>query len=290
MSLPEPKLRVLSLGAGVQSSTVLLMSCVGELPKLDAAVFADTGWEPQAVYRHLEWLADEAGKYGIPVFTVSAGHIKEDALRCQLGYTGPASGRQLQKGITVDGMVRWGSMPYFILGPNGEKGMIKRQCTNEYKLTPIRRKVREVAGYAPRKRISAGFVEQWIGISADESSRQRGSGEHWRLNRHPLLDVHITRLGCYDWMEKNGYPEPPRSACIGCPFRTDAEWRWLRDKEPESWEDAIEFDRTIRTFGGMRGQVFLHAQRIPLEEVDLRTDIDFGQTLLFDTLCPSCMT
>ena len=39
----RPVLNVLSLGAGVQSSTLLLMSCRGVLPKLDAAIFADTG-------------------------------------------------------------------------------------------------------------------------------------------------------------------------------------------------------------------------------------------------------
>ena len=41
-------MRVLSLGAGVQSSTLLLMACHGEL-ELDAAIFADTQWEPQWV-------------------------------------------------------------------------------------------------------------------------------------------------------------------------------------------------------------------------------------------------
>lgn len=32
---------ILSLGAGVQSTTVLLMSCLGELPPLDCAIFND---------------------------------------------------------------------------------------------------------------------------------------------------------------------------------------------------------------------------------------------------------
>src|SRR5690606_37800588 len=58
-------LKVLLLGAGVQSTTVLLMSCRGLLPKLDAAVFADTQWEPSEVYEHLEWLTGEAAIAGI---------------------------------------------------------------------------------------------------------------------------------------------------------------------------------------------------------------------------------
>lgn len=42
-------INVLSLVAGVQSTTVALMSIEGALPRLDHAVFADTGWEPQGV-------------------------------------------------------------------------------------------------------------------------------------------------------------------------------------------------------------------------------------------------
>ncbi|MGB1816915.1 MAG: hypothetical protein ACPHJ3_16270 [Rubripirellula sp.] len=53
--MSEPH-RILSLGAGVQSSCILMMSERGELPKLDLAIFADTGDEPDAVYRWLNWL------------------------------------------------------------------------------------------------------------------------------------------------------------------------------------------------------------------------------------------
>ncbi len=116
----------------------------------------------------------------------------------------------------------------------------------------------------------------------------RYSSERWRINRHPLIELHKTRVGCLEWMRQYGYPEPPRSACVGCPYRSNEEWRWLRDNEPESWNEAVEFDRVIRKCGGMRGDVFLHAARIPLDEVDLRTDCERGQRMMFD-LCPSCM-
>ena len=42
--------RFLSLGAGVQSSTLALMIANGELEPVDSAIFADTGWEPRKVY------------------------------------------------------------------------------------------------------------------------------------------------------------------------------------------------------------------------------------------------
>lgn len=49
-------LNILSLGAGVQSTCVLLMSIKGLLPKIDYCVFADTGFEPPNVYTHFQWL------------------------------------------------------------------------------------------------------------------------------------------------------------------------------------------------------------------------------------------
>ena len=77
-------LKILSLGAGVQSTTLLLMSCKGELPKLDCAIFADTGWEPKAVYEHFDWLKPYAESCGIPVHVLKGGNIKEDALISQV--------------------------------------------------------------------------------------------------------------------------------------------------------------------------------------------------------------
>jgi hypothetical protein len=50
---PGPVLRLLSLGAGVQSTAVLLLACDGVIPCFDHALFADTGWEPRQVYENL---------------------------------------------------------------------------------------------------------------------------------------------------------------------------------------------------------------------------------------------
>ena len=59
--------RALSLGAGVQSSVLALLLSRSDprlaengYPKPDIAVFADTGWEPDYVYRHLDWLGATA--------------------------------------------------------------------------------------------------------------------------------------------------------------------------------------------------------------------------------------
>jgi hypothetical protein len=271
-------LRVLSLGAGVQSSTLLLLSLRGELPPLDAAIFADTRYEPAAVYDHLAWLEDLARVAGIPLYRVSAGDIRADALRSQV--PGHASAGQ-----------RWASMPYFTDGTDGE-GMINRQCTREYKLDPIRKKVRALAGLALGERAGDKVhVEQWIGISGDELHRLRASRDYWITLRYPLVfDLRPAwrRSDCVAWLRRE-YPDHPvpRSACIACPFHSNAEWRAMRDCDPASWAEAVAFDRAVRKLGGMRGDVYLHASRRPLAEAPI-DDVDPGQGSLFS--CGVCGT
>lgn len=266
-------IRVLSLGAGVQSTTVLLMSCHGELPPLDHAIFADTGWEPKPVYRHLEWLEGIAAAYNLPIHRVKQSDLKTDALQSQV------------RGKASDG-VRWASMPLFTLGPDGSRGMIRRQCTTEYKVRPIERFIRrQLLGLSPGQRAPKNAVSHYFGISLDEWRRMRRPKTNWQTHCYPLVEQRITRHACLVWLAQHDYPEPPRSACIGCPFHSDAEWRDLKQQRPAEWDDAVAFDHAIRHCGGMRGQIFLHRRRVPLDEVDLRTDVDKGQRLLWDDEC-----
>jgi hypothetical protein len=269
-------LEVLNLGAGVQSSTVLLMSIRGELPKLDHAIFADTGWEPQAVYRQMDWLEQQATQAGIKVWRVSVGrNIKSDALRSQV------------RGKVADGS-RWASLPYFVLGPEGERGQIRRQCTYEYKIRPIERCLRrDILGLQPRQRAPKEVVvRRWFGISWDERRRMRESDAAFAVNWYPLVERHIVRRMCLDWLEQNGYPPAPRSACIGCPYRRNNEWLHLKRTSPEEFDEACQFDEAIRNCGGKRGDVFIHDvfihdARIPLREVDLEaTKYAPGQMML----------
>ena len=69
--------RFLSLGAGVQSSTLALMIAHGELEPVEAAIFADTGWEPRKVYEWLDWLEQQLP---FPVYRVQHGNLRSDTL------------------------------------------------------------------------------------------------------------------------------------------------------------------------------------------------------------------
>ena len=72
----------LSLGAGVQSSTLALMYATGELtPMPEAAIFADTQAEPQSVYDWLDWLETQLP---YEVHRVSKGNLADQNLEIKL--------------------------------------------------------------------------------------------------------------------------------------------------------------------------------------------------------------
>jgi C-5 cytosine-specific DNA methylase len=249
-AVSTPTMRLLSLGAGVQSTVLALMATDGTLPGLDGAVFADTGWEPARVYRHLDRLEQSLTAAGIPLYRVSKGNLRSDA---------------------IDSDHRYASVPYFVRNPDGSDGMGRRQCTSEYKLNPINRKVRELLGAQPPdfRRVPKGRVaEQWIGFSTDEITRISDSGVSYVRKRYPLLELGMTRSDCSRWLRSRGWTSVAKSACIGCPYHGNRQWRDLRDNQPNEWADAVEFDAQIRRGGArglpLNGEAFLHRSRVPL--------------------------
>jgi hypothetical protein len=247
-------LRVISLGAGVQSTTMALMAAAGELQLPDCAIFADTGWEPKAVYAHLDRL-EQALPF--PVYRVSAGNLREDAI----------AGSSKRAG-------NFGAVPWFTINRDGSQGMGKRQCTSHYKIEPIHRKIVELHG---GKRLKYS-TELWIGISTNEAIRCKPSRVQYILNRWPLLDKRMNRGDCHAWLKHHGWTAP-RSACIGCPFRSDEEWRSLKSDE---LADAILIDEAIRHQSVYKVVQFAHRSRLPLSEVDFS---DNGQIDLFNDEC-----
>ena len=259
-------LRILSLGAGVQSTTLLYMMVKGEIELPDHVIFSDTGWEPKPVYEHLAKLEELMQQHNIPFHKVTAGNIRSDVLK-------------------TDGS-RVALLPTYMKNPNNSKGMMQRQCTAEYKINPAMKKHRELVGLKPRQQSKEHLGTTIFGISYDEIQRMKDPPFSWLRNEYPLIDMKLTRQMCLDWCATNGLDLPPRSACIGCPFKSDKEWRLLKDTMPEEWEDAVDFDQQLRdrliADGRFYGTAYLHKSAIPLAEVDLRTNSEKGQNSLFD--------
>lgn len=265
--LRKEPVRVLSLGAGVQSSCLALMAERGELgiPKPDFAIFADTGWEPQSVYDHLDWLETQLS---FKVFRVSNGNIKDNILAGKL----PNGSSHL-------------GIPAFIVNPDGSKGILRRQCTSHYKMTPIHRKLREELDAPPGKPMPKDRrVEMWLGISLDEAARQKPSKESWITKRYPLIERNLSRGELYAWFKRE-YPgrDLPKSSCIGCPYHDDSMWKDLKEKSPQEFQDAVGVDWTLRHSPAVRGlingEAFLHRSRKPLQEVDFSGTVGYSDAM-----------
>lgn len=260
----------ISLGAGVQSSTMALMAANGEItPMPDGAIFADTQAEPKAVYGWLDWLET---KLPFPVHRVTAGSLRADALRQRTSKDGRKYYRT--------------EIPFHTLSPGGEAGRVgHRSCTRDFKIRPITKEIRRLSGV--ERGTKEPVVCSWIGISLDEIQRMKPAREPWIETRWPLVEGRITRRLCLDWMRDHGYPEPPRSACVFCPFKSASEWRRLKE-DPQSWDDAVAFDaeaRALRYGTNLTDAVYVHRSLKPLSDVDVRNDVDRGQLLLWQDEC-----
>ena len=244
----------LSLGASWQSTVLLLLAeADGIRPRPHAAVFADTRWEPHDVYEHLDWLETQTT---IPIFRVGDRDLYQD---------------------TWDGVGSYGqtftSIPVFALKSTGKMALSRRQCTHNYKIRPIQRRMRELVGRSPRSKYGPS-VTQWLGISVDEAHRMKDSGVDWIKNRYPLVEMGMTRSDCRRWFAAR-YPGRPlvKSSCVGCPFHSDAEWLRLAQECPDDMAKTIRLDERLRSAGRPRNPntkrlpEYLHQSGLPLDQV-----------------------
>jgi hypothetical protein len=263
----EKTLVVISLGAGVQSSVMAIMAAKGEFPKPDCAIFADTGYEPKKVYAYLEFLKKILP---YPVHVVSKGNIKKDMLD------------------SIDNGTRFPTAPFFTQAEiTGKKGMLRRQCTADYKIVPIRKKIRELCGVKYGKHFPKDkYVEQWIGISTDEIQRMKPARDKYILNRHPLIEAKMSRQDCINYLKKEKIPLPEKSACIVCPYHNDAYWHFMKTERQEEFADAVEFDKNIRTGSrNVRDKLYLHRSCKPLDEVEFNKKENDKQLDMFNNEC-----
>ena len=237
-------IKVLSLGAGVQSSALCYMYEKGDMKyPPDFAVFADTQAEPRGVYSFFRKLRREITKF--PIYTATAGDLKKVP----------------------------GKIPFFLKGENGEVGMNGRQCTKDYKINAVNKMIRNVTGHLPRERWKI-HVEIVMGISFDERSRCRESVEAWRTFKYPLVDDAITRDECLDYCQEMGI-FPPRSACIMCPYRKKHEWARMKRESPKDFKKACEYDDLLRSENNFSHRLirpqYISRELIPLRELDFST-------------------
>ncbi len=196
-----------------------LMAANGEItPMPDCAIFADTQCEPQYVYEQLEYLRE---RLPFPIITVTKNNLAENMFTddfSQIPAFFDTTKRRLSKG--------------------------KRQCTTKWKVLPIYKAIRQYTETVG-KQLPTDFVSVWIGISTDEAGRIKPSREEWVLNRHPLIDLGMSRKDCQTWMQEHGYTEPRRSACVFCPLQTQMEWGEKRDAGGDEWQMVLDVEKRL---------------------------------------------
>lgn len=272
---------ILNLGAGVQSTTVYLMAneaAIHGSDVLDFAIFADTGEEPAEVYQHLAWLRSVGN---IPIMVRTKGKL----------------GDHLKGGTNSTGG-RFASIPAFTKG--AEVGVLRRQCSKEYKIEVIERAIRrDILGLKPKQRIPRDvIVHQYYGISLDEAGRARRIGENatgkkWLRVHFPLLKLNMTRTDCLNWLAEKVPHRVPKSACVFCPYHNDAEWIRIKGN-PSDWRRAVEIDEALRVPGNVVNRrtdqkLFLHRSCKPLVQIDfnpkLATRREIQTNLTFNQEC-----
>ena len=248
------KMITLFLGWGKQSSALLAMSALGEIERVDCAIHADTGHENTFTYAYASRWTAWAEERGIKIITV---HNKKP-----------------NEIITnrVGGEI---FIPAFTNTPSSKSGQLRRQCTQRWKIAPVRRWLQSNRNKEP--------VEMWIGISTDEASRMKPSGVKYITNRWPLIELGMSRKDCERWLQDHGIEVPAKSSCVFCPFHNTNEWRATK-KIIGDWNKVVDIDRRIRKVRPPY-DLFVHPSRKPIEKVDLRTQEEKGQFRLWDEEC-----
>jgi hypothetical protein len=211
-----------------------------------------------------------------PVIRVTWGNLQEDVEN------------YIDNGVYKRGA----SIPFFLIGQDGKKGIANRRCTSTYKIEQIEQGIRREYGLKKGQRWPKGMVvNQYLGISYDEIFRMKTFEKASYRFHYPLVEQKITRMDCFKWMQERQYPKPAKSACVYCPYHDNKFWKEMRDERPDEWKQCVDFDKKVRTAGPALGlsrakELYIHSSRVPLDKVDLDKGSD--QPDLFGDMADEC--
>ena len=237
------KPQVWSSGGGVQSTAIAALICQGKLPAPDLAVIADTGREFSPVWDYLDDVVCPAlQRVGVDL------HIAPHSLATVDLWSGAEGDTLLVPAFT---------------DKTGEPGKLPKYCSQEWKTRVVQRFCRDQG---------ISDADQWIGFTIDEMERMRvyHPDKPWQ-HVYPLVDLRMNRGDCLGMIERMGWPEPPRSACYMCPFRSDYEWTYMIETSPKDFSLAVELEREVQE---RDPNVFFHKSCQPLDTVDFSREPD----------------
>ena len=245
-------MKVIALGMGMQSTALYLMSSMRLFERADVAIFSDPMAEHPDTYKIVDWLLkwEKECADAIPIHIVKKSIIKD-----------------ILKGKNTKGK-KMVSLPLYVDTKKKGGGIMRRQCTYDYKINPVQQKVRELYGLKPRQKMP--MTEMWLGITIDEAQRMKDSMSPRTKNRYPFMELNMNRGDCMNFMRESNYPIPRKSSCIFCPYSPDTTWIDIKTNKPNVFNIATKIDKKIRNCMETRREnnpAYLHRSMKPLEEV-----------------------
>jgi 3'-phosphoadenosine 5'-phosphosulfate sulfotransferase (PAPS reductase)/FAD synthetase len=124
-----------------------------------------------------------------------------------------------------------------------------RWCTRQLKLAPFEAWIRPM--------LAAGdTVNSYVAIRADEEYREGYTSKHKNLTvKLPFRDDGIDKRGVFDILGSSGVGIPKyydwrsRSGCTFCFFQQKIEWVRLKERHPEAFEEAKQYEKNALHHG-----------------------------------------
>ena len=135
----------------------------------------------------------------------------------------------------------------------------QRWCTYKMKLKPMERFV------------GKDTAINYVGIRADEGTRVKISAMKNITAIYPFVSDGIVRQDVFDLLEEtSGIPKyyewRSRSGCYFCFFQRKKEWLGLRDRHPDLFKKAMEYEEN--TYDPETGRMYTWIQNTTLRELE----------------------
>ncbi len=239
-------MKILSCGAGMQSTALALMSCANKLikedkteqfnfsyteqvPIYDLILFCDLGLEPAWVMDQVRFIKTACEWSGIP-FHVIKSTLYEDY-------------------IENFGKKRVVSIPFWSTDENGKKGKMMRNCTLDYKINLMQNFVRwEILGYRKGERTHPEDLkahEMHLGFSKEEERRCSENPHKMFVNKFPLCEMNLVRADNYAYIKDVWGLDSKASACCFCPFHTNYFFKFIKHNHTDEYKKTVQFDEIL---------------------------------------------
>ncbi len=139
-----------------------------------------------------------------------------------------------------------------------------RWCTRQLKLAPFEQWIKPMLAAGDK-------VTTYVAIRSDEEYREGYTSKHENLKvKLPFRDAGIDKRAVLDILDSSGVGIPKyydwrsRSGCTFCFFQQKIEWVRLKERHPEAFEEAKQYEKNALE----HGSPFTWTQGEPLTELE----------------------